>query len=276
MGGLAKRMPLTALAFAIGAIALSGLPITLALPPKDAVLAAAWQANGALFVAALVASLFTALYSARIFGLVFLGVPSQPAQQAHEAKKGLLLPLLILAILIPLGLLANAMLLGQPLARLLGVSTPDVTTVTLLALFIAVIGVAAGLAARLAWPASVVWPPLKGVTPLFAGEFGLQAGYRLLTRLAFIVIHGLGTFDRLVFDTLTDDLVKVTLALVRASGRFDVQRLDAAIRKLGQDILALSQRVRALQTGRIDNYLLAVFVWSLGVIAVAIVAAFMH
>jgi hypothetical protein len=38
----------------------------------------------------------------------------------------------------------------------------------------------------------------------------------------------------------------------------------------------LSQRVRALQTGRIENYLLAVFVWSLGVIAVAIVAAFMH
>ena len=168
------------------------------------------------------------------------------------------------------------MLLGQPLARLLGVSNPDVTTVTLLALSIAVIGVAAGLAARLACPAEVVWPPLKGVMPLFAGEFGLQAGYRLLTRLAFFVIHGLGAFDRLVFDTLTDDLVKATLALVRASGRFDMQWLDAAIRKLGQDILALSQRVRAWQTGRIENSLLAVFVWSLGVIAVAIVAAFMH
>jgi len=71
MGGLARRMPLTAVAFAISAIALAGLPITLALPPKDPVLAAAWQANTALFVVALVASLLTALYSARIFGLCF-------------------------------------------------------------------------------------------------------------------------------------------------------------------------------------------------------------
>jgi NADH:ubiquinone oxidoreductase subunit 5 (subunit L)/multisubunit Na+/H+ antiporter MnhA subunit len=239
-------------------------------------LAAAWQANGALFVAALVASLFTALYSARIFALVFLGAPSQPAQQAREARKGLLVPLLVLAVLIPFGLLANATLLGQPLARLLGVPTPDGIVTTVLALAIAVIGVAAGIGARLVWPAEIAWPPLKPVTPLFAGEFGLQACYQLLTRLAFFIIQKLGAFDRLVFGTLTDGLVKVTLALVRASARFDVRRIDAAVRDLGQDILAFSQRVRALQTGRIENYLLAVFAWSLAVVAVAIMAAFIH
>src|SRR5712691_11402202 len=137
MGGLAKQMPLTALAFAIGAIALSGLPVTLALPPKDPVLAAAWQANGALFVVALVASLLTALYSARIFGLVFLGEASEPARQAREAKKGLLLPLLVMAVLIPIGLLADAALLGRQLEHLLGASVPEVAIVTNLALSIA-------------------------------------------------------------------------------------------------------------------------------------------
>ena len=276
MGGLAKRLPLTAFAFAIGTIALAGLPVTLALPPKDPVLAAAWQANGAIFVAALLASVLTALYSARLFGLVFLGVSAQPAQHAREAQRGFLVPLLILALLIPLGLLANAMLLGHPLARLLGGSTPDVTIVTLLALSVAAIGVAAGLAARLVWPIDVVWSPLKGVTPLFAGEFGFQAGYQLLTQLAFLFIRGLGAFDHLLFDTLTDGLVKATLTLVRASGRFDARRLDAAVRDLGHGLLALSQRVRALQTGLIENYLLIAFLWSLGVIAVAIVAAFLH
>jgi hypothetical protein len=44
------------------------------------------------------------------------------------------------------------------------------------------------------------------------------------------------------------------------------------VRDLGKGILAFSQRVRALQTGRIDNYLLAVFVWSLGVVAIAVLA----
>lgn len=276
MGGLVKRMPLTALAFAIGTIALSGLPVTLALPPKDPALAAAWQASGVLFVAALLASVLTALYSVRLFGLVFLGLPAQPAWYAQEARKGLHIPLLVLAFLIPLGLLANAILLGQPLARLLGVSSPEIIAVTLLALSVAAIGVAAGLAARLIWPSEIVWPPLQAVASLFAGEFGLQAGYRLLARLAFLVIAGLGAFDRLVFDTLTDTLVRATLALVRASGRFDARRLDAAIRNLGQGLLALSQRVRALQTGLIENYLLVAFIWSLGVIAVALVAAFLR
>lgn len=273
MGGLAKHMPLTALAFAISAAALAGLPVTLALPPKDPVLAAAWQANGLLFAAALVASLFTALYSARAFGLVFLGVPSEPAQQAHEAKRGLLIPLLVLVGLVPLELLANAALLGHPLDQLLGTMAPDVPVVTIIALGIAVIGAAAGLWARRTWPALVVWPQLQGVTPLFVGEFGLKVIYRLVARLGFLAVAGLGVVDRRVFDAFAHTLARATLAAVRASARFDARRIDAAVRELGQGILAFSQRVRALQTGRIENYLLLVFVWGLGVIAIAVLAA---
>jgi len=298
MGGLAKRMPLTAIAFALSAAALAGLPVTLALPPKDPLLAAAWQANTALFIAALLASLLTALYSTRAFGLVFLGTPSEPAQKAHEAQRGLLIPLLVMAALIPLGLLADAALLGHPLSRLLGASIPDVPLVTALGLAVAVAGVAAGLWARQVWPRFVVWPVLQPVTKLFTGEFGFKALYHVLTRPGFWIVGWLGTFDRVVFDTFTRSLARgvlvlvracagidrrvfdafagvlagATLALVRASGRFDAQRLDAAVRDLGEDILAFSQRVRALQTGRIDNYLLAVFVWSLGVVAIAVLA----
>jgi len=272
MGGLAKRMPLTAIAFALSAAALAGLPVTLALPPKDPVLAAAWQANTALFTAALLASLLTALYSTRAFGLVFLGTPSEPAQEAHEAHPGLLVPLLVMAALIPLGLLADAALLGHPLSRLLGESIPDVPLVTALALAIAVAGVAAGLWAQRVWPRFVVWPTLQPVAKLFTGEFGFKALYRLLAQFSFWIVDGLGTFDRRVFDAFARGLARATLALVRASGRFDAQRLDAVVRDLGKGILAFSQRVRALQTGRIDNYLLAVFIWSLGVVAIAVLA----
>jgi NADH-quinone oxidoreductase subunit L len=299
MGGLASRMPLTAFAFAIGAAALAGLPVTLALPPKDPVLAAAWQASIPLFVAALVASVLTALYSARAFGLVFLGAPSEPAQKAHEAKKGLLIPLLVLAGLIPLGLLADAALLGHPLNRLLGTAIPDVPVATSIALAVAVIGVLVGLWARRVWPAALVWPVLRPVTPLFVSEFGLKALYRFLARSAFWAAERLGTFDRLVFDTLINVIVqgmlgftrifsgidrrifdafagvlaRATLATVQASGRFDARRIDAVMGGLGRGILAFGQRVRAVQTGRIENYLLAVFVWGLGVIIVAVLAA---
>src|SRR5712692_7380381 len=302
IGGLAQRMPLTMIAFAISAAALAGLPVTAALPPKDAVLAAAWQANSALFVVALVASLLTAWYSARIFGLVFLGKASEPARQADEAKQGLLLPLLVIAALIPIGLLADAALLGHPLEHLLGVPLPEVPIVTILALATAVGGVVMGLGARLRWPASVSWPVLNRVTPLFAGEFGLKVLYQEVTRLGFRVVAWLGAFDRQVFDTLLGGIVAGvlafirgcgsidrrvfdafarmladgTLAVVRASGRFDVRRFDAAVRDLGRGILGLGQRVRVAQTGRIENYLLMAFAWGLGVLLVAVAATFVR
>ncbi|MDQ6659759.1 MAG: NADH-quinone oxidoreductase subunit L [Chloroflexota bacterium] len=302
MGGLAKHMPLTAIAFALSAAALAGLPVTLALPPKDPVLAAAWQTNGALFVASLFASFLTALYSTRAFGLVFLGISSRPAQQAHEAQRGLLLPLLVMAGLVPVGLLADAALLGHPLNRLLGTSIPDVPTATILTLSAAGIGVATGLWAQRRWPASVRWPLLQSVTPLFVGEFGMKALYSTLTQAAFWIVGVLGTCDRLVFDTLITTIIrgvllvvrtcstldrrifdafagtiaKATVTLVRASARFDARQVDGAVRDLGQSILALGQRVRVLQTGRIENYLLMVFVWGLGVMVLAVLAAVMR
>ncbi len=62
------------------------------------------------------------------------------------------------------------------------------------------------------------------------------------------------------------------LVAIRASARFDIHGLDAAFNGLGQALLAASQRVRSAQTGRIENYLLAVCAWGVGVIAVAALA----
>lgn len=272
MGGLAGRMPLTAIAFGIATAALAGLPVTLALPPKDPVLAAAAQSNTLLFVVTLLASLLTALYSARLFGIAFLGVPSEPAEHAHEAKRGLLIPLLIMAILIPIGLLANASLIGQPLARLLNVAAPDALTATIITLAIAVLGVILAFVARNRWPTRVEWPLLTPVMPLFMSEFGLKSLYTLIAQGGIWLVQQVAIFDRGVFDGFAELITRATLAFIRACGRFDVRRVDTAVRDLGQGILTLGQRIRVLQTGRIENYLLIVFVWGLGVIAVAVLA----
>jgi NADH-quinone oxidoreductase subunit L len=298
MGGLLQRIPLTSLAFAISGAALAGLPVTLALPPKDPVLSAAWFTSTPLFLIALVASLLTALYSARLFGLVFLGIPSAPAQKAREAERGLLLPVLVAAGLIFLVLLLNAPLLGSPLSRLLSVSTPDTSVVTVLALTVALLGVACGLWARWNWREAVVWPPLLRVQPVLIEEFGLKACYRLIASMSFRCITLLGTFDRLVFDTIIDGIVagvldfthlcsrvdrqvfdtfasslaRATLALVSVSNRFDIRVIDRSLTSFSQDVLRLSQRLRRLQTGRIENYMLVVFLWGVAVVAVAVVA----
>ncbi|GAC1349339.1 MAG: NADH-quinone oxidoreductase subunit L [Ktedonobacteraceae bacterium] len=272
MGGLLRRLPLTALAFALSAAALAGLPVTLALPPKDPVLAAALLVNTPLFIAALVASLLTALYSTRAFGLVFLGKPSPTAQRAHETTRGLLIPILLLAVLIPLGLLLNATLLGQPLSHLLGGRILDAPTATVLTLAIAILGVVVGLLARFAWPQSLVWPALQTVQPLLIGEFGFKALYRLVAHFGLRSAALLASFDAHTFERFAGAIAKATLEVVRVSGLVDLHGFDDTVKDLGQTILAFSQRVRVLQTGRIENYLLLVFVWGIGVVALAVLA----
>ncbi len=298
MGGLFRHMPLTGLAFALSGAALAGLPVTLALPPKDPVLSAAWFASAPLFLIALLASLLTALYSARLFGLVFLGVPSAPAQKAHEVKAGLLVPVLVAAGLIFLVLLLNTPLLGSPLSLLLGVSTPDVPIVTVLTLAVAILGVSSGLWARWNWVEAVVWPPFRRVQPVLIEELGLKACYRLVASLGFRGVALLGTFDRQffdaiihgivvstlrfihlcaridrrIFDTFAGSLARATLALVSASNRFDIRVIDRSVTFFSLDVLRMSQRLRRLQTGRIENYMLVVFLWGVVVVAFAVVA----
>lgn len=299
MGGLARRMPATFAAFAIATAALAGLPVTLALPAKDPTLAAAWAANPALFVAALAASFGTALYSARALGLAFLGPPSAPAREAQEAAPGLLWPALAMATLVPPGLLANGALAGRPLARLLGAATPEAAPAAALGLLAAALGLVLGLGARFVWPGALVWPVLRRVAPLFGSEFGLVPAYRALARLGLRFVGAVGTFDQWVFDPLGVRLAggvlsatrragrfdrasfdalagataRGTLDLVRAGARFDRRGLDAGVRRFGAGLLGLSQRARRLQTGRIENYLLAVFIWGLGIIVAAALAA---
>lgn len=272
MGGLARRMPVTFVVFVIAAAALAGLPVTLALPAKDAVLAVAAQANGALFIVAALASLFTALYSARAVGVVWLGRASAPASHAHESPRGLLAPMLALGALIVVGLLVNGQLVGQPLQRLLGGSAPSSGGVTALALLIAALGVVIGLLARVIWPARVVWPPVAWVAPVLRGEFGLRPVYRGIAHGGLLMAQGLAAFDRVVFDPLGLWAARGLLALVRGVTRFDVREVDGGVRVVGRGLLAASQRLRRIQTGMVGNYLLGIVLWGLGVVIVAVVA----
>ncbi|THF73143.1 NADH-quinone oxidoreductase subunit L [Cohnella fermenti] len=102
MGGLGRRMKLTAWTFGIGALALSGVPPLSGFWSKDAVLAAALEKSPWLFAVAVVTALFTALYMARLFFLVFTGSSRGEAVvyvHAKESPAAMTVPLVILAVL---------------------------------------------------------------------------------------------------------------------------------------------------------------------------------
>lgn len=99
MGGLAKRMPRTWLAFLIGGLALSGFPIfTAGFWSKDEILAQAYEAAPAVFWTLAISAFITAFYTARQLCLTFLGEPrTEAAAHAPESVPSMTVPLLILA-----------------------------------------------------------------------------------------------------------------------------------------------------------------------------------
>ncbi len=100
MGGLAFRMPVTAITFLIGSLSLSGFPlVTAGFWSKDEILAEAWRSSPSVFWALTVTAGLTGFYAARQIGLVFLGAPrSRVAVHARESGAVMVLPLVILAL----------------------------------------------------------------------------------------------------------------------------------------------------------------------------------
>jgi NADH-quinone oxidoreductase subunit L len=107
LGGLRKKMPVTAAFFAIGSLALAGIPLLAGFFSKDQVLASAYEAGRTgLWIVGLLAAGLTAVYIARAYALTFEGAPRRDLHP-HEAPSLMIGPMAILA-----GLTVGGGLLG--------------------------------------------------------------------------------------------------------------------------------------------------------------------
>ncbi len=102
LGGLRTPLKATFLTFAIGMMALSGVPFLFSgFWSKEAILHAAhgWGVSQIPLYAGLVAVVLTAFYMTRLVAEVFFGAPrSEPAGHAHENPRSMTVPLVILAV----------------------------------------------------------------------------------------------------------------------------------------------------------------------------------
>src|SRR3989440_3118608 len=104
MGGLSRRLPITFVTFAVGALALIGCPPFSGFFSKDAILTIAYEHNLPIFAAALFTAFLTAFYVIRMLLIVFFGNPrSDSARESRESPPVMTLPVMILAILATLG-----------------------------------------------------------------------------------------------------------------------------------------------------------------------------
>jgi NADH-quinone oxidoreductase subunit L len=99
MGGLGRKMKITAWTFAIGMLALSGIFPLSGFWSKDAILAVAYHENKLVFWVGLLGAFFTAFYMARLLFLVFTGKNRGHGEEAHESPATMTFPLVVLAVL---------------------------------------------------------------------------------------------------------------------------------------------------------------------------------
>ncbi|MGC5324962.1 NADH-quinone oxidoreductase subunit L [Brevibacillus sp. SYSU BS000544] len=101
MGGLWKKMPITAWTFLIGCLAIAGVPPFAGFWSKEEILGAVYLADRMdLLWMAIIAAFFTAFYMFRLFFLTFVGKPrGHGHDKAHESPAVMTIPLMLLAVL---------------------------------------------------------------------------------------------------------------------------------------------------------------------------------
>jgi NADH-quinone oxidoreductase subunit L len=276
MGGLAKKMPITALAFGVGAAALAGVPPFSGFWSKDEILAAA--AAGpypVLYWAGLVTAALTAFYITRVVVLTYAGkARTEDARYGHESPAVMAWPLLVLTVLAALTGLAGSPWLGNPWLRFMG-GTHHVAagagTVTLWATGMALGGILLGLL-------TYAWPVIPRARLIVAG----RPVYQLLKNKYYVdefyravvikPVMGLakicGRFDLGIIDRLVNAVGSAGVLFSRWAGVFDTRVVDGAVNGVAQATVQAGQGVRRLQTGYAATYLLTFILGVVGALVI--------
>ena len=245
LGGLRRRMPVTAVSFAVGGLALAGIPLFAGFFSKDQILAATYEAGRTgLWVAGLVAAFITAIYVTRAYVLSFEGRPRSDLHP-HESPPLMTVPMALLGAGAVLGGLLGVSIQSGRIQRFLGPVVGEAEAHAAGGLsevglsVIASIVAAAGIV--LAW---VVYGSGRVDWLAMRARFG--GVRRALNRGLYV-----------------DDAYGVLLvAPGKAAAGFsasvlDVRVVDGAVNGVGRAFLRLAGVGRRLQTGLVRTYALA-------------------
>ena len=251
MGGLRRRMPVTAVTFVIGAAALAGIAPLSGFFSKDEVLLTVLENRNPVFIViALAGVVLSALYMARVVFVVFFGRARSEHESAHDSPPAMTVPLVILAVLaLGIGLLAfnwpgdyqgfGDFLAGEGKFHL----EPWLTA---LSLALAVGGVAIGWLVYIRGDVShrSVTERFSTIHNLLANKYYIDEIYQwTINRVVLVSGNFIALFDRIVIN-------------------------DAGVDGSALTVMLSALRLRLVQTGRMYNYGMAM---TLGVVALALI-----
>jgi NADH:ubiquinone oxidoreductase subunit 5 (subunit L)/multisubunit Na+/H+ antiporter MnhA subunit len=272
MGGLARRMPITAATFLVATLSISGIPGLAGFFSKDAIIALAFDAGPTiwggytLYIFTLTAAVLTAFYMFRLYFMTFggpgagiLGLWGGDAQYrgdqpAHESPWTMSLPLLILAV--PAALAGYVAFVGffpylnggQPVPY----GNPFADGLTYVGVGAALVGIV------IAWL-------------MYGRRSNLAAWYKRVPGGTFaynVLAH------KYYLDELYLWLVKwIILGLSQLAVLFDLHVIDGVIHGTRDFVLGLGNVTSHSETGRLQNYAAVFFGGALVLLIALIVAA---
>ena len=302
MGGLLKKMPITALTMLVGVCAIAGFPMILGLHfsgfhSKDAIVASSLafvKANPAhflLFFMPLLTAGITAFYMFRLWFFTFWGKPRDQHvyDHAHESPWIMTVPLLILAPFAWLcafgGEQGNLYLMitgDEPAHVAAGVSALTQGGLVLPShdAIHAVHGTAGMLALVAAFSGALIAYLLYGtnVVNLERMKQQLSGAHSFLSNkwhfdelydaLFMNPAHKVGAFcawfDKAVFDNVIHGFAKAGIIVGKWDRAFDEKVVDGFVNLVGDSTKSVGNSLKVVQTGRLRQYVMFIV---LGVVA---------
>jgi proton-translocating NADH-quinone oxidoreductase chain L len=252
MGGLAARMPITALTWFIAVLAISGFPGFSGFYSKETIIGLTFEEhNWGLYVLTLVTAGLTAFYMLRAFILAFggkggkfgglWGGPYRGEGEVHESPLTMTIPLCILALFaIFAGYWTGFFSYVQPEAHALDIahlfSLPD----TWVGVVVSLLGlaVAYGLYARVEFAKIDAFvqgsPLLRSLHRFLYNRYYIDDLYAWLTRYVFLGIASLAQL-------------------------FDAYVVDGIVNGAAWLINGFGNGLRRIETGRVQSYMIGFF-----------------
>ena len=249
MGGLWKRMRITSWTMLIACCSAAGIPLFSGFWSKDGIMAGVFASRNSVFIlVALVISFFSALYTFRLFFVVFAGQPAKrrafDPKKIHESTWPILVPLVILALFAALigftGVPGGKQAFNQ---FIFYGKRPEPETLNYVA-------IVASIVASLLGTLTAALYYLPGFARFSAPAFNRR----------FVPVYD-WAYHKGYFDEIYEAMFVrgVVLNLGRAAQWFDRTVIDGFVDGLADGYRLFGARLRQLQTGRVQGYALGLF-----------------
>ena len=259
LGGLAKRMPITFLAFAIAGCGLAGIPFSAGFLSKDALLSGLLHGNFTFFIIGSLVSILTVIYTFRLIWFIFFAKDSVSLQIQKDSIADP--PMIMRIVTITLAVTSLWFMVSWSPVNFSGwiyqlLQTKAVAASEIITIVSALLIIITGLSAYFYFRNR----SLGQINSIASGDFGIDLIYNRVFVASSLKLAGAAhTMDRKWIDGLLHVMASLQVAFAHLIGWWDNSIIDGSVNGLAMVAKGTGSITRSFSSGKIQSYIL----WSM-------------